>query len=152
MERELFPEFYFGSINGTEAMMRSGKKKLQPNESQFVDFNFTTTKQNATRGGAGTTQRGGGGGGGDTMVVNFSHLPIRSINSIDAPLFNDANLGSDMGESSTSMDSMGIQEKEKVFFEKDQSNKANKRKGKDASELDFQSKVPQYSVNHCLNF
>jgi hypothetical protein len=121
MEREFFPEFYFGGING-EAI-RSGKK-LQPIEPQFVDFNFTTTKQNATK--AGTTHRIE-----NTMVVNFSHLP-RPANSIDAP-FNDAKLGSDMGESSTSMDSMGFQEKEQ--------SKSNKRKGIDASELDFQSKV-----------
>jgi hypothetical protein len=127
MEREFFPEMYFGSING-EAI-RSGKK-LQPNESQFVDFNFTTTKQNATK--TGTTQREE-----NAMVVNFSHLP-RSINSIDAP-FNDAKLGSDMGESSTSLDSMGSQEKEQ--------SKSNKRKGRDASELDFQSKVCEIYFN-----
>ncbi|XP_078175970.1 uncharacterized protein LOC144569475 isoform X2 [Carex rostrata] len=126
MEREFFSQFYFGNING-EAI-REGKK-LQPNEPQFGDFNFATTKQDVTI--AGIPQREEN----NTMVVNFSHLP-RSVNSIDVP-FNKANLGS--GESSTSVDSMGFQAKEKGIFENEQS-KTNKRKGRDASEFDAQSK------------
>lgn len=129
MEREFFSEFYFGNING-EAI-REGKK-LQPNEPQFGDFNFSTSKQDVTI--AGIPQREE-----NTMMVNFSHLP-RSINCIDVP-FNKANLGS--GESSTSVDSMGFQAKEKGIFENEQS-KTNKRKGRDASEFDAHSKVCEY--------
>ena len=129
MEREFFSEFYFGNING-EAI-REGKK-FQPNDPQFGDFNFPTTNQDVNK--AGIPQREE-----NSTVVNFSHLP-RSINSIDVP-FNKANLGS--GESSTSVDSMGFQAKENGIFENEQS-KINKRKGRDASEFDTQSKVCEY--------